>query len=91
MPAHPVAGGSFKLSAAWLIEEAGFERGHARGRAAISSRHALALVNTGGATAAELVALASEIRRGVRDAFGVTLEPEPVFLGFAESVDELLG
>ena len=91
MPAYPAVGGRFKLSAAWLIEEAGFERGYAQGRVAISSRHALALVNSGGATAAEMVALASKIRRGVRDAFGVTLEPEPVFLGFEQDVDTLLG
>ena len=91
MPAFPAAGGRVKLSAAWLIERAGFRRGYRLGPAGLSSRHALALVNRGGASAGELVALASEIRRGVRRAFGVTLWPEPVFLGFDEDVDKLLG
>ena len=90
MPAFPADGG-FKLSAAWLIEQAGFARGYAMGRAALSSRHALALVNLGGATAAGIVALARTVRRGVREAFGVTLEPEPVFVGFGTDVDTLLG
>lgn len=92
MPAYPASPGSadVKLSAAWLIERAGFHRGHRRGRAALSSRHTLALTNQGDATAAEIVALAAEVRRGVREAFGVTLSPEPVFLGFDREVDELL-
>ncbi len=91
MPAFPADGGRVKLSAAWLIERAGFRRGDRLGRAALSSRHVLALVNAGGATAAELIALASKVRRGVRDVFGVTLWPEPVFLGFEEDADALLG
>ncbi|MCP4658033.1 MAG: UDP-N-acetylmuramate dehydrogenase, partial [bacterium] len=90
MPAFPAAGGRVKLAAAWLIERAGFHRGYRLGKAAVSTRHALALVNTGGATAAEIVALASRIRRGVRDACGVPLEPEPVFLGFETGVGDLL-
>jgi len=90
MPAYPAEGG-VKLSAAWLIERAGFRRGDRRGRAGISSRHALALVNLGGATAAEIVSLASEIRKKVREASGVTLVPEPVFLGFRDELDVLLG
>ncbi len=90
MPAYPAAGGGVKLAAAWLIERAGFHRGYRLGQAAISTHHALALVNTGGATAAEIVALASRIRRGVRDACGVVLEPEPIFLGFDAAIDELL-
>ena len=74
--------GSVKLSAAWLIERAGFAKGYRGpgGRVALSSKHTLALTNRGGTTA-ELVALAREIRDGVRDAFGVTLHPEPVFVG----------
>jgi UDP-N-acetylmuramate dehydrogenase len=90
LPVYPAAGGSVKLSAAWLIERSGFERGFRLGRAGISSRHGLALVNTGGATAEEIVALARRVRRGVREAAGVTLVPEPVFLGFEESVEALL-
>ncbi len=89
MPAFPAAGGRVKLPAARLIEEAGFHRGFTLGRAGISSRHSLALINRGGATAEELVTLAATIRRGVRDAFGVTLRPEPTFLGF-DPVDTLL-
>jgi UDP-N-acetylmuramate dehydrogenase len=82
-----------KLSAAWLIERAGFARGHSfgRGRVGISTRHTLALVNRGGATAAEILAAAAELRRGVRERFGVTLSPEPVFVGFGSSVEDLLG
>jgi UDP-N-acetylmuramate dehydrogenase len=80
-PHFPAPGGCLKLPAAWLIERAGFSRGHRRGRAGISSKHALALVNLGGASAAEVVELAREIRRGVLDRFGVLLEPEPVLLG----------
>ena len=80
-PAFPEPDGRVKTSAAWLIERAGFERGMTRGRAAISSKHTLALVNRGGATTAELVGAAREIAGGVRDAFGVELVPEPAFVG----------
>jgi UDP-N-acetylmuramate dehydrogenase len=74
--------GHVKVPAAWLIEHAGFGRGHgAPGRARISSKHTLALVNAGGATTADLLALAREIRAGVRAAFGVTLAPEPILVG----------
>jgi UDP-N-acetylmuramate dehydrogenase len=82
-PAWPQDGESVKLSAAWLIERAGFTRGYGRGRAGISTKHTLALVNRGGASAAEVVALARELRDGVRDAFGVTLTPEPTLVGIA--------
>ena len=91
VPAYPAPDGGIKLSAARLIEEAGFSRGYRLGRAALSSRHVLALVNLGGASAAELIALAAKIRTGVRAAFGVTLQPEPVFLGFDQDADALLG
>lgn len=91
VPAFPAQGGRIKLSAARLIEEAGFQRGYGSGRAGLSSRHVLAVVNRGGASAAELIGLATEVRAGVRDAFGVTLQPEPVLLGFGHDADELLG
>ncbi len=91
MPTFEAGGGRVKLSAAWLIERAGFERGYGLGAAGLSSRHTLALVNRGGARAAEIVALAREIRAGVYRAFGVRLVPEPHFLGFAVGVDKLLG
>ena len=80
-PAFPQPDGRVKTSAAWLIERAGFAKGYARGRVAISSKHALALVNRGGASTAELLALAREIAAGVRDRFGVQLEPEPTIVG----------
>ena len=78
----PAENGFRKLSAAWLVEHAGFAKGYVRGAAGISRRHALAIVNRGGATAAEIVALKDEIQARVRDEFGITLLPEPVFLGF---------
>ena len=69
-----------KLSAAWLIEQAGFHKGFVLGRAGISSCHTLALVNLGGATAAELFALRDRIASGVQERFGVGLEMEPEIL-----------
>jgi UDP-N-acetylmuramate dehydrogenase len=83
MPTFPEPDGRTKASAAWLIERAGFAKGFAMGAAAISSKHALALTNRGGATTAELLALARRIRDGVRDRFGVVLENEPVMVGVA--------
>jgi UDP-N-acetylmuramate dehydrogenase len=82
-PAFPEPDGGVKTSAAWLIERAGFHRGHGDGRAGISTKHTLALVNRGGATTAELVAVAREVAGGVRAAFGVELTPEPVLVGTA--------
>ena len=73
--------GRAKTSAAWLIEHAGFARGHGTGAAALSSKHTLALTNRGDATAADLLALAAEVREGVRDRFGITLVNEPVLVG----------
>jgi UDP-N-acetylmuramate dehydrogenase len=82
-PNFPAASGRVKLSAAWLIERAGLKRGHRRGPAGISTRHTLAIVNCGGATAADVATLAREIRDRVRDRFGVSLVPEPVFVNVA--------
>jgi UDP-N-acetylmuramate dehydrogenase len=73
--------GRVKVPAAWLIERAGFSKGTTRGRAAISTKHALALTNRGCATAKEVVALAREVRDGVEARFGVRLTPEPVLVG----------
>ena len=73
--------GRVKVPAAWLIEQAGFAKGYRRGNAGISSRHTLALVNLGGASAAEIVALAGEIRGAVEARFGIRLEKEPVMVG----------
>ena len=81
-PAWPVEGGGAKSSAAWLIEHAGFARGHGMpGPAALSTKHALAVTNRGGATAADLIALAREVRDGVAHATGVVLENEPLLVG----------
>ena len=82
VPRFGAGEGRVKLAAAWLIERAGFAKGHALGRARVSTKHALALVNAGGTTE-ELLALARAIRAGVSDAFGVTLEAEPVLVGCA--------
>jgi UDP-N-acetylmuramate dehydrogenase len=74
--------GQVKVPAAWLIERAGFTRGYNPGDGArISAKHTLALVNAGSASTAALLALAREIRDGVRATFGVTLRPEPVLVG----------
>jgi UDP-N-acetylmuramate dehydrogenase len=92
MPAFAAGGGRTKLSAAWLIERAGFARGTTDGRVGISTRHSLALVNKGGATAAELLAFARRVREGVFAAFGVRLVPEPELVGFsAEEIADLTG
>jgi UDP-N-acetylmuramate dehydrogenase len=85
VPIFPAPGGDFKVPAAWLIEEAGFSKGHRRGAVGISTAHALALVHYGGGTADELVALARDIREGIRRKFDIELQPEPVFLGFPTS------
>jgi UDP-N-acetylmuramate dehydrogenase len=75
-------GGLVKVPAAWLIEQAGFGKGYNPGDGArISAKHTLALVNAGTASTAALLALARQIRDGVRDAFGVSLAPEPVLVG----------
>ena len=81
VPAWSEADGRTKASAAWLIQQAGFSRGYGSGRAGVSTKHTLALVNRGGATAAELVELARELRDGVWHAFGVKLTPEPRLVG----------
>ncbi len=80
MPRYPAPSG-VKLAAGWLIEAAGMPRGYGDGPVGLSTRHALALVNRGDATAADVVAFARHVRDRVRDTFGVTLVPEPVFVG----------
>ncbi len=83
LPRFPVGDeGRVKIPAAWLIEQAGFGKGFAQGAAGISSRHTLALINRGGASAGEILALAERIRHAVRDRFDVALEMEPVQVGF---------
>lgn len=81
-PAYPEPDGRTKTSAAWLIDKAGFTKGHTRGPVRLSTKHTLALTNpTGKATTADLLALAQEVRTGVQAKFGVTLVNEPVFIG----------
>ena len=82
VPRFP-AGDAVKLSAGWLIENSGFARGYRLGNVGLSSKHALAIVNRGGGTAAEVIALVRAIREGVAARFGVELVPEPSFVGFA--------
>jgi UDP-N-acetylmuramate dehydrogenase len=82
-PRFPAGPGRAKVPAAWLIEQTGFRRGHPGpgGRVALSGKHVLALTNRGTGTTADLLALAREVRDGVRARFGVTLVPEPVLVG----------
>ncbi len=81
-PAYAMGGDRVKLPAAWLIERAGFRKGDADGAVGISTKHTLALVNRGGATARDVLRLATRIKRTVLEHFGVWLRPEPVFVGF---------
>ena len=85
-PAGPGAEneGRVKVPAAWLIEQAGFAKGYSLGAAGISQRHTLALVNRGGATASEILALAERIHSAVAKQFGIRLEMEPVMVGFEQ-------
>jgi UDP-N-acetylmuramate dehydrogenase len=76
-PSWPAGDGQVKLSAAWLVQHAGFGRGTRHGRVGTSSRHSLALTTEPGATAAELLAFAGRVTDAVRERFGVTLVPEP--------------
>ena len=75
------AGRPVKTSAAWLIEHAGFGKGYGDGPVRLSTKHTLALTNRGGATTADLLALAREVRDGVHAKFGITLVNEPVLVG----------
>jgi UDP-N-acetylmuramate dehydrogenase len=84
VPRFETPDGQVKTSAAWLIDRAGFAKGYRMpGPAALSTKHPLAVTNRGSATAADIVALAREVRDGVHDAFGVTLVNEPVLVGIA--------
>ena len=80
-PRWPQPDGTTKASAAWLIEHAGFGKGYGNERVAISGKHSLALTNRGGASTADLLALAAEVRAGVHEKFGVWLVNEPVLVG----------
>jgi UDP-N-acetylmuramate dehydrogenase len=82
VPSHPALAQQHKVSAAWLVENSGFSKGYERGAVGISSKHALAIVNRGKATAADIVALKQKIQDRVEQTWGICLEPEPVLVGF---------
>jgi UDP-N-acetylmuramate dehydrogenase len=82
IPSYPALESQRKVSAAWLVEHSGFSKGFTSGNVGISRKHALAIVNRGEATAADVVALKNHIQDRVEDIWGIRLEPEPVFIGF---------
>jgi UDP-N-acetylmuramate dehydrogenase len=82
VPSYPALETRKKVSAAWLVERSGFTKGFGFGRVGISTRHALAIINRGGATAADVLALKEQIQHRVEEIWGVHLEPEPVMVGF---------
>lgn len=82
MPAFAATNNYIKLSAAWLIEHAGIGRGYIHGNVGTSTKHSLAIINRGGGTAGEILELCKKIQVQVMEVFGVTLQPEPVFIGF---------
>ncbi len=90
-PGYGSPDGRVKVSAAWLIEGAGFQKGYTRGAAALSRRHALALVNPGNAAARDVAGLAREIRAGVLESFGVLLHPEVQLVGLSLDDETLDG
>jgi UDP-N-acetylmuramate dehydrogenase len=87
IPHYLMQNDQVKIPAAWLIEQSGFARGHVDGRVGLSTKHPLAIVNRGGATARDVVRLARRIKDAVLDRFGVALRPEPVFVGFTADPD----
>jgi UDP-N-acetylmuramate dehydrogenase len=82
LPSYPALDAQKKISAAWLVEHSGFAKGYGFGHVGISSKHTLAIVNRGGATAAEVLALKEQVQQRVEEIWGVHLEPEPVMVGF---------
>jgi UDP-N-acetylmuramate dehydrogenase len=85
IPSFPMAMAQRKVPAAWLVENSGFSKGLANGRVGISRKHALAVVNRGGASAEEIVRFKDEIQQRVQQQWGVRLEMEPVLVGFDRS------
>jgi UDP-N-acetylmuramate dehydrogenase len=81
-PNFPGNDGTVKLSAAWLIDNAGFTKGFVHGNVGLSSKHALAVINRGGGTAREVRELVAMVQDAVRDKFGIEIHPEPNFIGF---------
>jgi UDP-N-acetylmuramate dehydrogenase len=85
LPSYPAGQDQRKLSAAWLVEKAGFHKGYSHGNVGVSSKHTLALINRGGAKASEIVSFMNVIRETVFSRFQIDLHPEPVFVGFEKS------
>jgi UDP-N-acetylenolpyruvoylglucosamine reductase len=85
IPSYPALDAQHKVPAAWLVENSGFPKGYISGNTGISHKHALALINRGEATASDIVHLKEEIQRGVKTKWDISLEPEPVFVGFSGS------
>jgi UDP-N-acetylmuramate dehydrogenase len=86
-PGFVLPGGKVKIPAAWLIEQSGFARGYQSGAVGLSSKHPLAIINRGAATARDVLALAGRIKRQVADRFDIWLRPEPAFVGFEDDAD----
>jgi UDP-N-acetylmuramate dehydrogenase len=84
IPNYSAGEGMVKLSAAWLIEQAGFHKGFVHGHVGISTKHTLAIINRGGGTAGEVRELVEMIQEKVREKFGIDLHPEPNFIGFGQ-------
>ena len=82
IPSYPALDALKKVSAAWLVEHSGFSKGLVSGAVGISRKHALAIINRGDATAADIVSFKEQIQQRVEDLWGIRLEPEPVFVGF---------
>ena len=82
IPSYPALAAQRKISAAWLVEHSGFSKGYRLGPARISQKHALALVNSGHASAADIVRLKEQVQNRVQERWGIMLDPEPVFVGF---------
>jgi UDP-N-acetylmuramate dehydrogenase len=83
IPSYPALDAQHKIPAAWLVEHSGFSKGYVAGNAGISNKHALALINRGGATARDIIHLKDKIQRAANERWGIVLEPEPVYVGFA--------
>jgi UDP-N-acetylmuramate dehydrogenase len=82
LPSYPALDAQRKISAAWLVEHSGFNKGYRTGNVGISRKHALAIVNLGGAQATEVLALKTRIQQSVQESWGILLEQEPVMVGF---------
>jgi UDP-N-acetylmuramate dehydrogenase len=87
VPGFVLGSGDVKVPAAWLIERAGFAKGFAAGAVGLSSKHPLAIINRGGASARDVVTLALRIKKTVAERFGIWLRPEPMFVGFSGDAD----